>query len=444
MSGGDDFIKLAAVAVTAAIFTGAIVKPNAGREAVERATAAAASIETTSYAERPCTIGGSALTRAFAPIDDVLSVSPLGGVTAPGETLPAPYIRVNTRRVEASAFQRRMTDAFAPAKAEIVAIERKIDRDNDGRATGQSWTVHFSLCEKISFYYDRLDQLSDDVLRRSGGMKNFIELGGPDHLAMETSVKIAAGELIGRSDGFDIGLHDNGAPEARLERPERYSTNAYARADFLDATPTLINAITPNVSRAQCPLDYMTKEDQAAWSAKLGDSWGIRKARGEDTCRAAINDLPDAAQGVWYTDSAHNAAATKVSAIALSSDAIDPTRLIFALHGRLPSLTAEMVALAPFMDHERARAAKDFLSFAHGDGRINTAFADVRDNNVYCYQELRVNFVGPRINGVMLLERQSGEAGPSLLKIEARDDVRACIDLEEPWAFHGNETTFYR
>ncbi len=275
-------------------------------------------------------------------------------------------------------------------------------------------------------------------------MNAFQEFGGPDHIAAETKIRVQTGDIIGEANGFDVGLHDLDASPAPLERPERYRSNPYARAAVFDAPPSLMNAITVETSKARCPLDYLPKDEKPLWAAKLGDSWGIRQAKGDNACRTALVDTAGAAQGVWYTDAAHNAATTKVSAIALASDAIDPNRLIFSLHGRLKSLSPDLVGLAPFMEEEKAAAAKDFLSFRQGDGRINTPFNDVRDGEVYCYERMRTNFVGPRINGVILLERQNGEAGPALLKIEARGDVISCIDLEEPWSFNGNETVFYR
>ena len=67
----------------------------------------------------------------------------------------------------------------------------------------------------------------------------------------------------------------------------------------------------------------------------------------------------------------------------------------------------------------------------------------MRADKVYCYEGLRANFVGPRINGVILLSIESGDAAP-LMRIEARSDALRCIDLPEPWDFTGAETTFYR
>ena len=442
MSGSGYYTRLAATLFTAALLGLVIMKPNAGRQAVERAAIVASAVEKTPMSARSCAIGDPALSGPFASLEDVLSVSPLGGVTAPGEALPAPYLRINTKP-GATAFERRMTTALAPVKADIVALERKIERDPYGRAIAHSWKVHFRSCENISFYYDRIDRLSDEILDRTGGLEGFTEFGGPDHIALETAIRVNEGDAIGETDGFDVGLHDLAAAPASLDRPERYRSNPYARAAVFDAAPTLLEAITLDTARARCAIDYLPKEQQKIWASKLGDSWGIRKVKGDNACRTALVDSPGAAQGAWFTDAAHNAATTKVSAIALAEDAVDPGRLIFALHGRLTSFTPDLVSMAPGMDEERAEAAKDFLSLKKGSGRINTPFGDVRDGEVYCYERMRANFVGPLINGVILLQRSSGD-GAGALKIEARGDVLSCIDLEEPWAFTGNETTFYR
>lgn len=444
MAGTGDATRFAAAFITAALFGAAIAWPQGGTKLAQQAEALAARADGAPMASRACAIGEPALSGHFAPIEDVLSVSPLGGVTAPGEALPAPYIRINTKSAD-QPFTRRQTEALAPAKADIVAIERRIVRDPYGRATDLSWTVHFRSCENISFYYDRLDQIDPSILERAGGLVAFTEFGTADHMGVETLVRVNEGDVIGASDGFDVGLHDLNAAPAALARPERYRTDSFARAEVFDAAPSLLSAISADVTQARCAIEYLPEETQTAWAAKLGDAWGIRKVKGENACRTALVDTPDAAQGAWFTDAAHNAATTKVSAIALSADAIDPDRLIFALHGRLPSFTGALIANAGKPGAARNdRSPDDFLSFTKGEGRINTPFADIKDNDVYCYQRLRTNFIGPLINGVILLQRQENKEGLDLLKIEARGDVSSCIDLAEPWTFTGNETTFYR
>ena len=392
---------------------------------------------------RACAAGETPLSGPFAPFDDVLSVSPLGAVTAPGEPLPTPYIRINTRRAD-KGFARRETKALAPAKADIVALERTLRRDADGNAIGQSWTVHFKPCNKITVYYEGLDEIDPDILRRAGGLKSFVELGGPDHIARQTHIRVRAGETIGEAAGFDVGLQDLSQPPAVTARPERYQSNPYDAASVFDAPPSLIAAITVDDSRARCPLDYLPDAIEKKWANKLGDAWGVRKAEGEGACRTALVDVPGTAQGAWFTDASHNAVTDKISAIALAPDSVEPSRLIFALHGLLKSLTPDMVALPGPLENERAEAARDFLTFDRGDGRINTPFSRVRSGEFYCYERLRANFVGPKIDGVLLMQISTAPNGSAQMMLEARSDVSRCIDLKDPWAFTGKETTFYR
>jgi hypothetical protein len=83
MIGSGYYTRLAAALFTAALMVGAILYPDAGRKAVERASVAAASIEKTPAAARACALGEPAFSGPFAPIEDVLSVSPLAGALYP-------------------------------------------------------------------------------------------------------------------------------------------------------------------------------------------------------------------------------------------------------------------------------------------------------------------------------------------------------------------------
>ncbi len=433
--------RLIASIVVSALLMAAIFQPTAPMRLAENA----ASLRPTpaSLANRTCPLAGSLFTHPFADIGDVISVSPLGGVTAPGEPLPAPYIRINTRK-GANQFERRQTSVTSPARAEIKAIERRILRRQDGRAKGQSWTVHFTVCEEVSFYLGDLDTVDPEIIRRAGGLAAFEEISGPDHVAATMDVRVRPGTQIGLADGFDVGVEDQRIAPKELIRPERYATSAYLTARVFDVPTQLIDAIATDHTRAQCPLDYFPTELQTAWTGMLGDAFGMRRAKGEDACRAALVDVAGTAQGAWFTDAANNAVATKVSAIALASDNVDPSRQILSLHGRLKSLTPDMVALTPKQRTAREAAAKDFLTFSQGQGLVNRHFADTLRRQMYCYEDLRANFVGPRIVGVILLQVTEDETGAPRMKLEARSDAMACADLQQPWAFTGAETTFYR
>ena len=439
MGGSEHYLRLGACLVAAAMLGSVIARPDSGSKFI--ASAGALRKAPGPISMRACE-PGTLLKSPFADIEDILSVSPLGEATAPGEQLPAPAIRLNTKKGR-TAFDRRMTAAFAPAKAEIVAIERRMIRDAEGGAAREAWTLRLAVCDDIILSYDDLDAIDPAILMRAGGLKSFSEIGGPDHLAAATSIRVRQGEHVASADGFDVTLEDRAATPASLDRPERYQSNPYTEGAAISAPPAILEAIASDWSRIECPLDYLSPSLAADWKAKLGDAWGMRRAKGDDACRTALVDQKGTAQGAWFTDASHNGRTSKVSAIALAPDTIDPDRLIFALHGRVASLGPDMVGLNPMLEEERAAAAKDFLTFDAGEGRINTPFDRVKPGETYCYENLRANFVGPRINAVMLVKVEAGDAAP-LMRVEARGDALSCIDLEEPWAFTAGETTFYR
>jgi len=455
-SFASDIVKLSAGLMTAGLFGLMIAFPLAGDRMVQKITQSGA-LSAASLSERECSRAEGILTADFTDFENVLSISPLGGITAPGEILPAPYVGINTK-TNGSPFERLITPVKAPAKSEIVAIERRIIRSASGNAAGISWSIYMKPCADIIIVYDRVDELQPGLIDKVGGLTAFSEIGTPDHSAVKLSMTVDAGTLLGQANGFDVSLHDKGAEPQMMARPERYWSNSFVRAELFNLDPSLMEIISPDHTQARCALDYMRREqDREAWSGKLGDAWGIRRARGQNACRTALIDLPGTLQGAWYTNAAHNGATTKVSAIALAPDAINPDRLIFSFHGRLSSLTQDLINNGPAVakpitenvdsDSEntprKAEKVHDFITFERGNGAINRPFDEITDTLIYCYEDLRVKFVGPRVNGVLLLQntRQSGE---EILKIEARPEFSSCMDLPEGVSLTGNATGFFR
>ncbi|MBI1391151.1 MAG: hypothetical protein GC152_00285 [Alphaproteobacteria bacterium] len=459
------FGRLIATLGVAAALIGIIIAPTAPSKFA--AGVARLAPEPPTLANASCPTTDDIFAVAFADVADVVSVTPLGGVTAPGEPLPAPFIRINTKR-GATAFDRRQTAVLAPARADLVAIERQIVRDDAGEATGQSWTAHFVACKDVAFQIGDLDAFDTDLIRRAGGVAAFREVSGPDHTAVRTRIRLQPGATIGAADGFDVAITDQRVVAQDLVRPERYRSNPYVEARVYDTPPDLLKAIAFDHTKARCPLAYLPPALEAEWSELLGGDFGMRKAKGENACRAAVIDTPGTAQGAWFTDAANNGVAAKISAIALAPDAVDPRRQILALHGRLKSLTPSMVALTPKQTSAREAASKDFLTFeaskvseeeagvmlvnatTAGDAMaayVNRPFARTTPGAIYCYEGLRANFVGPRINGVVLLQvaaDHAEDAAGATMKMEARDDAQSCADLTQPWAFSDRATTFYR
>lgn len=429
VSASGYYTRLAAAAFVAAGLGFVISHPDLGRRTAERVVEARA--ERLEAEDRACAPGEAPLTGGFANIDDVLSLSPLGPARPPEAAPAAPFIRVLPKPGRGSL------QALSPGKVDVVAIER---RDGDG---GPVWTVRFKPCDRIVVVYDGLDAIDAQLLRRASLASNFVATGKGRETLL-SRIRLTEGDAVGRGAGFNVALVDSSAPAVRRAAPA-------SGRDFpvgVDAdgsqSPALARALEFDEERARCPLEYMQDEAKALWTVKVGDWRGMRFATGETACERAPPRVGVAAFGPWYTDSSHNARAEKVRAIALADDPINPDRLVFALDGVLPSLTASFIANDDMSDAERRALAHGALTFDPRDGRINAPFSEVRENETYCYEDVRAGFSGPSVAGVILLEIVKSDDAPALLRIEARGDALKCLDLPEPWTFTGNQTTFFR
>lgn len=415
MSGIGYYTRLAAALFVAAAMGAAIANPDVGRKAADRR--ALAKLEKLNAEERACAPGEAPLTAGFADLDDIKSATPLGALAAPGEAPPAPYLRLTTQRRGGAP-----VTALAPGKGEVVALERRTEIV--GGRKRALWTVRFKPCDRISVFYDRLDAVDPALLRRAGGLQAFEEVA-EGRLAVAVRLKVDAGAPVGFARAFDVGLADAAAPVAHHADPSHARTTPPAPSHEISAA--LERALAFDETRSRCAFDYLAADLMAPWMGKLGDGAGRRLKPGENACVADVLGPPVAARGVWFTDSSHNARARKVSAVALYEDLVDPERLVFSLHGRMPSLSAP----------------GGVVSAAAGDGRLNAPFRSIKPGETYCYQDLRVGLEGPALAGVLVLRLEAAADGPGLLRMEARADVRECFDMPEPWGFTGGETSFY-
>lgn len=418
VSGNGYFVRLAAVLVVAGGLGASIANPEFSRKAAARA--ASAKVEKLAAEERACALAEAPLTEGFAPIDEVLSVTPLGARNAPGEDPPTPYLRVTAKATMPNG---RIT-AIAPGKGEIVAIVSRGGRDEGSFR----WDVRFKPCDKVTIFFNGLEGLDPVLLRRAGGERAFGALRD-GVAAAAVRVKLDAGDTIGIAHSFDVGLTDERAPAGRHAHTS-FSRASVTTAD--DASPLLARALAFDESRSRCAIDYMSGDLATLWKDKLGDAAGVRLPRGETGCAVKDSGSDAGVLGVWYTDSSHNARANKVSAVAFSFDLLDRDALVFALHGRLASLAAG------------AKNLKGALTAEVGGGRLNAAFDEIAPNETYCYEGVRAGFDGQGIDGVLLMRVASSDGARPLLKLEVRDNANACFDLPEPWSFSGNETSFYR
>lgn len=437
MSSNGYYTRLAAAVATAAVMGAVIVNPDAGRKTAERAASARA--DRLNAHERACAPGEAPLTGDFAPPADVLSVTPLGAAAAPREVPPTPYIRLFAGPREAT--RAAPLSALAPAKGEIVGLERRIVRG--GGSETALWSVRFKPCDRIVVIYDRLERIDDAILRRAGGLQSFTEIGGPDRRGVAVRLKVGEGDFLGSARAFDVGLFDLAAPPA-LHADASHARDRTAFADADGVAPELARALAVDDARARCAIDYLDPDIKPVWAGKLADAAGARRAKGDNSCVAAFPSAQAGIEGAWFTDSSHNARTSKVSAVALFADLIDSDRLVFSLHGRLASLTQNFLDPRDLDEKARRTALRGVVTAQARDGPINTRLDEVETNKTICYEGLRSGFDGPLIAGVFLIRVEVSIDAAALMKIEARPEASACGDLPEPWSFAGDETSFYR
>lgn len=437
MSANGYYTRLAAATVVAGISGLLIATPDFGRRTAARAEEAR--IARLESAERACATGAAPLAAGFADLSRILAVAPLGPARPPGADPAPPFIRVLPKRGPGAADG--LIEALAPGRVDVVAIEGRPAGVAGG--TTQAWSVWMKPCDGIVLVYDGIDEIDESLLRRARAA-SVISASGDGRAAIAARIRLREGDVVGRSRGFNLALSDLAAPAVRHAAPAPgREIPAHGAGDYADS-PTLARALGFDRSRARCPLDYLAPEVRTAWTQKVADWRGIRLAVGASSCaRAALAAGADAS-GPWFTDSSHNARADRVRAIALADDPVDPGRLVFALDGVLRSLAPGMIAASQASPRRRAELAAGPVTFDPRDGRINAPFTNLRDNETYCFEDLRIGFSGPVVDGVILMRiERAGDAAP-LLKMEARADAAKCLDLPEPWTFSGGETSFFR
>lgn len=399
------FTRLAAATAAALLLAGAMMNARV-LTAAPKIKPMAASV----YASKECAIGEPVLAAGFAPVEQVLSVAPIGPPRLKGEADPAPLLRVIARNGAPMTAQ-------APARGEIVAIAKSTELV-DGRPV-VFWSLSMIPCADHLVAYDGLAALDARIMKKLGPAAKTAA-----SFVKEVRIKVGPGDIVGTGDSFEIGLY----AADRLTQPKR------------DAAPD--RYLSPSLTAARCPIEHLKRSEAPQWKALFGDTDGAKLPAVESACATSRMAPPKGAQGLWLTDSSHGARTNKVASAALTGDIARPDRLVLSFFGRLNSLQASMFDAEEA--HARAEAARTYLTAAAGLERINAPFADIVPNAPYCYQNLRAGLDGPRFNGVLVLELTANAAGAPLLKVEAIPDVKNCENLREPWSFTGAETAFFR
>ncbi|MEL6364758.1 MAG: hypothetical protein AAFR11_07965 [Pseudomonadota bacterium] len=338
-----------------------------------------------------CNAGGATFTAEFAPISDILSLTPMGYDL---ETGAHGRLGVKSRRGDHPS-ERRDIGAFAAADGAVVRVA------GDPRS---GYAVDLQPCDGLLVRYEGLQRISPKLAA--------IRDGAADDLL------VSGGDRLGSGPGFNLVVADlSGAP--RYER----------RLGVSEARVT---------QSAKCPLDVMPSEMRAEFSEKLGDEWGLRKARGERSC-GSIDLSGEDAVGAWKSD------ASDGMAIAFAEDAFKPGRLVMKIGGETSPIAHHMVDLPRADLWTRLSVARADFVFEEGArrGRVNI-LPTSGNRSVHCLEGLESAAGGARIDAVALVAYGEDEDGLETLSFEMRADADRCSDLKKPWRFSAAKTEFHR
>ncbi len=288
-------------------------------------------------------------TVSHIPISDLQNIVPLGNLNPPGHTFPTNHVYFHLK-----GFTGVDSVSSAPAVAPgdiLVTRIRSSEYAMKGKAI-KDYKLDFTVCEEVKGYFIHLTSLSDKLLQNFGEPSDCEEYdtGGTHYRNCEkdllSPIFVKAGEPIGTVGGSsDFGLADLRTPELTYANPERWYEEPLHRV---------------------CPLDYFASDVKARLKSLLG-SYDDKRTM-EPICGEVAQDMPGAAQGVWFVKGT-SYTYPEDPHISLVHDNVDPSKRVFSVGNsmKLPSGT--------------------YYFTPKSSGLVNRDFKDVRaDGNIYCYE----------------------------------------------------------
>ena len=225
---------------------------------------------------------------------------------------------------------------------------------------------------------------------------------------MEVPVK--AGDLLGTGGLVDFGpIEDSRLQISGFVNPSRH-----------------------DLHRGFCPLNYFTPGLQTAYTAMLGAWNGAFVPRtNQPACGTIMEDVAGTAQGDWYFPGApEHPDDPHLSLIHFS---VDPSSASFSSGTSIPNFVG----------------THDFTPKTIPDGtRINYDFNLVSDNQLYCYDSMKIEFIAnvggpdPQLAGHIVLLQLS--PSKNSLTIELQNAGTNCATAGPPWSFTGAAVAFER
>ena len=343
---------------------------------------------------------GSYFTALPVALGDIDAITVLGGLGAPGHTLPTDHTGIYLLTEGATV--------LAPGAMQITGLRRTTYITSPSRPGHTDFTADFQLCAEVTGWFGHLSTIASSIPSPSGGWKDCQRYSTSDE-TVETcrgtldDVTLAAGQPLGTS-GFSIALGlmsvDVGLLDSRV-------TNSYV-------APW---RYPPGTFRAICPWDQFEPAIKAQLYTKLGDKSRLSTVpAGEPRCGTMVVDVAGTAKGVWALPSeTQPVRGNETGYITLANYPYRP-QVELALSVAPVALGATVAVVA--------RAIT---------GRVNRAFEQVtNDGLIYCY--------GPdaRAPGGNWLLALTGPSALRIRRVQATGAVpNICAADPSTWSLDG-------
>jgi hypothetical protein len=336
------------------------------------------------------------------PVDEsaIASTTIIGSFSPPAHTLPSDHGGIY---LTGQAIALR-----APGPLTLTSIRRTRYLASSFRTGAEDYQLEANVCGAVRLSLGHIASLPAELasLIQPGGCTSY-STANETVEACYTRVarEIAAGTPLGTVGGptapaFDFGVYDSRHHNA-FANPRRYNSQ---------------------MSQALCPWDVFAPGAREVLLSRVG--MGTQRRMGEPACGTMEVDRPGTAQGMWIDERrAGTATAGDESPyVTLTYDVVRPDEKVLFSVG-LPELGPGMYTAVMFHDGPRQRA-----------------FGEVLPDALTCYEVQSGIFRpagSPRVSFLLSL-------GSDRLRLEKREDDRACDGDPATWAFGGAPVTFVR
>lgn len=328
-------------------------------------------------------------------LNDFSYIIPLGNTNPSGHTFPTDhiYFMLNKPSDDSAPY---LVPLYAAGDTQITSITASEHKSENPPYT--DYGVDFSSCKEFVGRYGHMTELSQKLLAALTppyDELNEYTTGGKVYKTYRKQVMIfvSAGEELGAAGGI-IGQNT-------------LDFNAYDQRSTL----TFINSERwekSNYLHAVCPIDYFESTMKTRLTGKLGDSRSPRII--EPICGEIDYDVRGTAQGVWFAKNFETY--PEDPHLALVKDNFNPKWQVFSVGNSISSLLSGKYYFEPLIS-----------------GLINRNFAEVSDENIYCY-EVKESIEGSNKPFIILIQLSN----QTNLKIEKQSKSNCGNGL---WEFSG-------